>query len=81
MSIDRLDVIFGGTPAQAGSAVTAIMAKASKTIAAANDDAALAKCRKRVDQLLADGTLTTNLWSVLTDQIDAKAPPAAVVSA
>lgn len=81
MLIDRLDPIFGGSPAAADSAVAAIMAKAAKTIAAANDEAALAKCRKRVDQLLADGTLTTTLWSALTDQIDAKAPPSEVVNA
>lgn len=74
MAIDRLAGIFGGTPAAADPAVTAIMAKASKAIAAANDDAEIAKCRKRVDQLLSDGTLTSAQWSTLTDQIDARAP-------
>jgi hypothetical protein len=70
MSIDRLTGIFGGTPA----AEPAVMTKAAKAIADANDDAALAKCRKRVDQLLSDGTLTSAQWSTLTDQIDARAP-------
>jgi hypothetical protein len=70
MSIDRLAGIFGGTPA----AEPAVMTKAAKAIADANDDAALAKCRKRVDQLLSDGTLTSAQWSTLTDQIDARAP-------
>ena len=74
MTIDRLAGIFGGTPTAADPAVTAIMAKASKAIAAANDDAEIAKCRKRVDQLLSDGTLTSAQWSTLTDQIDARAP-------
>ena len=74
MQIDRLAGIFGGTPTAADPAVTAIMAKASKAIAAANDDAEIAKCRKRVDQLLSDGTLTSAQWSTLTDQIDARAP-------
>ena len=74
MAIDRLAGIFGGTPTAADPAVTAIMAKASKAIAAANDDAEIAKCRKRVDQLLSDGTLTSAQWSTLTDQIDARAP-------
>lgn len=74
MTIDRLAGIFGGTPTADDPAVTAIMAKASKAIAAANDDAEIAKCRKRVDQLLSDGTLTSQQWSTLTDQIDARAP-------
>ena len=50
------------------------MTKAAKAIADANDDVALAKCRKRVDQLLSDGTLTSAQWATLTDQIDARAP-------
>jgi hypothetical protein len=74
MSIDRLAGIFGGTPAAADPAVTEIMAKASKKIAEAGNDSDLAKCRKRVDQLLSDGTLTSAQWSTLTDQIDARAP-------
>jgi hypothetical protein len=50
----------------------AVMTKASKAIAAATDAKEIARLRKRVDDLLADGTLTGNQWSALTDQIDAK---------
>jgi GTPase SAR1 family protein len=74
MSIEHLAGIFGGTPRAADPAVAKIMANASKKIAEANDDAALAKCRTRVDQLLAEETLTSEQWSQLTDLIDARAP-------
>ena len=73
MTIDRLAGIFGGTPAAADHGSAAIIQKAAKAIADATDAKALEKCRKRVDQLLAEETLTSAQWSALTDQIDAKA--------
>lgn len=52
--------------------VPALMTKASKAIAAADSSLAIAKCRKRIDAYLADGTFTTAQWEALTDQIDAR---------
>lgn len=52
--------------------VPAIMTKASQKIAAADSTKAIAACRKRIDELLADGTLTADQWACLTDQADAR---------
>jgi hypothetical protein len=54
------------------ASVPALMTKASKAIAAADSTQAIAACRRRVDEYLTDGTLTTAQWEVLTDQIDAR---------
>ena len=53
--------------------VPALMTKASKAIASADTEKALAACRRQLDKYLADGTLTSDQWSALTDQLDAKA--------
>jgi len=58
--------------AAATASVPALMTKASKAIAAADSTDAIAACRKRIDQYLADGTFTTDQWSALTDQLDAR---------
>lgn len=58
--------------AAATASVPAIMTKASRKIAAATSSDDIAACRRRCDELLADGTLTTDQWSALTDQIDAR---------
>lgn len=52
--------------------VPALMTKASKAIAKADSTDAIAACRRRIDQYLADGTFTSDQWSALTDQIDAR---------
>lgn len=72
MTIDSLAPLFAGGTKAAKPDAMAVMTKASKAIADAKDEAALAKCRKRIDDLLADGTLTSDQWGALTDQIDAK---------
>lgn len=56
----------------ATASVPAIMTKASQKIAEATSTRAIASCRKRVDELLAEGTLTSDQWACLTDQIDAR---------
>ena len=58
--------------AAAAASVPALMTKASKAIAAADSTQAIATCRKRIDEYLADGTFTTAQWEALTDQIDAR---------
>lgn len=58
--------------AAATASVPAIMTKASQKIAEATSTRAIASCRKRVDELLAEGTLTSDQWACLTDQIDAR---------
>ncbi len=68
----------GETPAQkqqiraAKASGSQLVAKASEAIAIASSTQAIAACRRRVDQYLADGTLTDSDWSALTDQIDAR---------
>lgn len=58
--------------AAATASVPALMTKASQAIAKADSTDAVAACRKRIDQYLADGTFTTDQWSALTDQLDAR---------
>jgi hypothetical protein len=69
----RLAEWLAGGVDPANADAMAVMTKASKAIAAADDAKELARLRKKVDGLLADGTLTSDQWGALTDQIDAKA--------
>lgn len=72
MSIDSLAPLFEGPAKPAKPDAMAVMSKASKKIAEAASAAELQRCRKRIDDLLADETLTADQWGALTDQIDAK---------
>ena len=52
--------------------VPALMTKASQAIAKASSTQQIASCRRQLDKYLSDGTFTTDQWSALTDQLDAR---------
>lgn len=53
-------------------AVSELFTKAAAAIDAANTVGDVAKCRKGLDKHLADGRLTSDEWSELTDRVDSR---------